>query len=128
MARLEVIADTFLALSSPVQHAAGALLQAGDRVRTAILARLHLNLRVATDTFAGTAISPLVPEAGWYLILRVPRTIGDEAIALDLLERGVVLHPGYFYDFTDEGYLVVSLLTPESQFRAGLETIVTVVG
>jgi aspartate/methionine/tyrosine aminotransferase len=62
-------------------------------------------------------------EAGWYAILRVPRVRSEEQWCLELLDRGVFVQPGYFYDFTGEAYLVVSLLTPPEELAQGLERL-----
>jgi hypothetical protein len=66
-------------------------------------------------------------EGGWYAVLRVPNTRSDEDWALALLEHGVYLHPGHFFGFATDGYLVVSLITPEPQFAEGVERIVATV-
>jgi len=71
-------------------------------------------------------VSRLKVEAGWYAVLRVPATRSDEELAIDLLEKHeVYLHPGHFYDFPGEGYMVVSLITPEQDFREGLRRVLS---
>ena len=68
-------------------------------------------------------------EAGWYAVIQVPATTGEEAIVLELLEQdGVLVHPGYFFDFPREAFLIVSLLPPVDQFRAGVERLFARVG
>jgi alanine-synthesizing transaminase len=68
-------------------------------------------------------------EAGWYAVLRVPALGRDEDLAVRLVEeRGVSVHPGYFFGFSGDGWLVVSLLGPEGDFRAGVQEICTAVG
>jgi aspartate/methionine/tyrosine aminotransferase len=75
-----------------------------------------------------TRVSRLEVEGGWYAILRVPALRSDEDLALELLEKhGVYVHPGHFYDFPGEGYLVVSLITPEPDFASGITRITSVV-
>jgi aspartate/methionine/tyrosine aminotransferase len=70
-------------------------------------------------------VTRLAVEAGWYAVLRVPGLQPQEETALDLLsERGVVVHPGGFFGFTGQGWLVVSLLTPLEEFKEGVEAIV----
>jgi len=55
------------------------------------------------------------------VILRVPATQTDEDLAIDLLRtEGVLVHPGHFYDFPNDGYLVLSLVTPTGIFRDGI--------
>jgi aspartate/methionine/tyrosine aminotransferase len=67
-------------------------------------------------------------EGGWYAVLRVPVIGSDEELALELLNtRGVYVHPGHFYDFPADGYLVVSLITPELRFAAGIEALVVLI-
>jgi alanine-synthesizing transaminase len=63
-------------------------------------------------------------EGGWYAVLRIPATRSDEDLAIELLEkRDVYLHPGHFYDFPKDGYLVVSLITPTQDFSEGLRRV-----
>ncbi len=126
--RLEVMCDTYLSVSTPVQMAAPALLEAGTRVREAIQARLHRNLAALRAALArDAAIALLEPEAGWSAVLRVPATIAEEALVLRLLEDAhVIAHPGYFFDFPAEAYLVVSLLTPPAAFDAALDRLLPI--
>jgi len=128
LARLEVIADTYLSVSTPVQLAAPKLLAKRDAVQRQILRRIQTNLnQLDTRLARGTPCSPLRAEGGWYAVLRVPNTRSDEDWALALLERGVYLHPGHFFGFAADGYLVLSLITPEPQFTEGVERIVETV-
>lgn len=126
MARLELIADTYLSVATPVQEAAPALLGAGTAVRDAIARRTRDNLaffRAALDR--QPAFELLAVEGGWYGILRVPRTQTEEEWALDLLaNRDVLVQPGFFYDFESEAFLVVSLLTAPEVFQEGVNRIV----
>jgi aspartate/methionine/tyrosine aminotransferase len=72
--------------------------------------------------------SRLQIEGGWYVTLQIPRTISDDDLAFELLQaRGVYLHPGHFYDFPKDGYLVVSLITPEAEFGAGLAAVLNMI-
>ncbi|HEY1694518.1 MAG TPA: pyridoxal phosphate-dependent aminotransferase [Polyangiaceae bacterium] len=129
LGRLEVVADAFLSVSSPVQHAVPRLLATRAPAEDAIRRRTRANLAFARSSVAGTAVSLLDAEGGWYATLRLPRTRSEEAWALALLEQDAVhVHPGHFFDFEDEAYLVVSLLTPEDTFRDGLHRIVARVG
>jgi len=115
---LELIADTFLSVSTPVQVAAPSLLERGASVRSAIQARVRANLAAARAIAASHPACDLLPvEGGWSAIVRVPATRGEEALVLDLLARErVLVHPGYFFDFEHEAFLVVSLLVPEAPF------------
>jgi aspartate/methionine/tyrosine aminotransferase len=125
LGRLEVIADAFLSVSTPVQHALPQLLASSPPVRAAILARTRANLSALGDALAGSAASVLDVEGGWYAPLRLPRTRTEEDWVLTLLEKDdVYVHPGHFFDFEDEAYVVVSLLTPESTLLEGIRRLV----
>jgi alanine-synthesizing transaminase len=123
--RLDVVADAFLSVSTPVQVALPALLEAGATVREHIRARLRQNLRAIEDAVAASDVTVRRPEGGWTCVLRVPSIDGPDALVLALLERGVLVHPGYFYDFAHDGYLVVSLLTPPQELDLGLHALTT---
>ncbi|MEO8595715.1 MAG: pyridoxal phosphate-dependent aminotransferase [Candidatus Solibacter sp.] len=121
---LEWIADTYLSVSTPVQCAAGQLLAAGKSVQRQIRQRSAANLAFARAALAGSPANILAVEGGWYITLQVPRTRSEEEWTLLLLERaGILVQPGYFYDFADEAYLVVSLLTAPGIFREGLTAL-----
>jgi len=125
LARLEIIADAFLSVGAPVQHALPALLASRAGVTAAIVARTRENLAFLRGALGGKATSVLDVEAGWYATLRVPGTRTEEQWTLALLEQdGVYVHPGHFFDFEREAYLVVSLLTPQAVFREGIERLV----
>jgi hypothetical protein len=125
MARLEIIADAFLSVGAPVQHALPALLESRAAVTAAIVSRTRDNLAFLRRTLEGKAASVLDVEGGWYATLRLPRIRGEEQWVLSLLEEdGVYVHPGHFFDFESEAYLVASLLTPEAVFREGIERLV----
>jgi len=122
--RLEWIADAYLSVSTPVQCAGPQLLAAGEQVRRQILRRTIANLALARSVFCGSAITILEVEGGWYITLRMPRIRSEEEWTLELLEQcGVLVQPGFFYDFEEEAYLVVSLLTPPEVLREGLARI-----
>lgn len=122
LARMEVIADTYLSMNAPVQLAAPALLEERHSVQQQLSSRVRENLTELDRQVAGSMVSRLIVEGGWYAVLRVPRVRSDEDFAIALLEREQVLvQPGYFYDFPSEGYIVVSLITPEATFREGLD-------
>jgi aspartate/methionine/tyrosine aminotransferase len=122
---LELIADTFLSVGTPVQVAAARLLSAGAAVRSAIHQRIRHNLtvlRAAARRFAACEVLPV--EGGWSAVIRVPSTRSEEQLVLDLLEREqIVVHPGYFFDFPRETYLVVSLLPEPRQFAPAVERV-----
>jgi alanine-synthesizing transaminase len=125
LARLEVIADAFLSVGTPVQHAAPVLLATARKTRDAIRARTAEHLAYLHARAEGSALSVLDVEGGWYATLRLPRTESEESWALSFLERdGVYVHPGHFFDFEEEAYAIVSLLTEPAVFREGIDRIV----
>lgn len=122
--RLEVIADTYLSVSSPVQLALPLLLAAGAAVRQQIAARLAGNLTRLRERLAAVdAISVRQPQGGWTAVLKTAVPDTPDALVEALLDEGVLVHPGYFYDFPHDGYLVVSLLAPPDEFAAGLDVL-----
>ncbi|HEY7390491.1 MAG TPA: pyridoxal phosphate-dependent aminotransferase, partial [Bryobacteraceae bacterium] len=116
--RLEWIADTYLSVGTPVQHAVARLLGAGELVQQQIRQRTAENLRFACQALAGSCANPLFVEGGWYLPLQVPRLRTEEQWTLDLLSHcHVLVQPGFFYDFESEAFLVISLLTEPAIFE-----------
>lgn len=121
--RLEMIADTYLSPSSVAQHALPGLLAMAEP-RLAIMERCARNLGVLSEACAGTAATVPRVEGGWYAPVRMPATRTDEEWAIDLLGDGVLVHPGYFYDFPDdEAWLILSLLAPSGDFDAGVDQL-----
>lgn len=109
--RLELIADTFLSVSTPVQRAAPALLARQPELQRAILDRVAGNRQRLEEAVRGSPVQLLHVEGGWYGVLRLPRLLPEEEWVLDLLaQEDVVVYPGYFFDFPEEAYVVVSLL------------------
>jgi alanine-synthesizing transaminase len=124
LSRLEMIADTYLSMNAPVQLAAPVFLEMRRGFQEQLMARVGTNLAELDQQLTKQKqCSRLRVEGGWYSILRVPATRSDEDLALELLEQGVSLHPGHFYDFYQDGYLVVSLITPERDFAEGIERV-----
>ena len=122
--RLEFAADTYLSVSTPVQVAAAALLAAGADIRRQIHHRITRNrTRLLDQTAAVPSCHVLHAEGGWYAILQVPSLGSEEELVVGLLSEGVLAHPGYFFDFPRESYLVVSLLVPELQFAEGTDRV-----
>jgi hypothetical protein len=123
--RLDLICDTYLSVSTPVQVAAPALIREGAIVREAILDRIRSNdstLRVMAAAFPSIEVLPC--EAGWSAVLRVPSTRTEESLVLELLEHDAVLiHPGFFFDFPHEAFLVGSLLPQPSMFTEGMQRV-----
>jgi alanine-synthesizing transaminase len=125
LARLEVIADTYLSLSAPSQHALPALLAQRHVMRPQVMTRIDANLQQMDHELSRQKlVSRLELEGGWYAVLRVPAVQSDEQLAIRLLdEHSVLVHPGHFYDFPEDGYLVVSLLAPTEDLSAGMKRL-----
>ena len=124
MERLELICDTYLAVATPVQLAAPALLQHGALVRAQIAARVVANYRELQSAVAGAPSCRVLPGAGgWSAVLQVPSLESEEDLVLRLLADGVLTHPGYFFDFPRESFLIVSLLPPEVVFGDGVSRV-----
>lgn len=119
--RLEVIADTYLSMNAPVQLAAPAMLAARESFQGQLMSRVRENLAAMDAQLARQSLcNRLDIEAGWYAVLRVPVSRSDEELAIELLQNcGVLVHPGHFYEFPGDGYLVLSLIAPEGDFREG---------
>jgi aspartate/methionine/tyrosine aminotransferase len=94
-------------------------------VRTAIRERVVANFRRLNALALGAAACRVLDaEAGWYAVVHVPTFGSEEDLVLELLAaHGVLVHPGYFFDFARESFLVLSLLTPPADFEAGVQTI-----
>jgi aspartate/methionine/tyrosine aminotransferase len=119
--RLEVIADTFLSMNAPVQCALTAWLKGREAIQQQIRGRTAANLAELDRQLSRLPeVSRLEVEGGWYAILRIPALQPDERTVLALLERGVWVHPGYFFGMPPSGWLVVSLLGPVAEFNRGV--------
>jgi alanine-synthesizing transaminase len=129
LARLEMIADTYLSLNAPIQLASPVLLQQRSGFQQQLVDRVRKNVAYLDIELAqAKKVTRLEVEGGWYAVLRIPATRPDEEFAIDLLEKhGVYLHPGHFYDFPGDGYLVISLITPEQDFSEGLRRLLAAV-
>jgi len=125
LARLEVVADTYLSVGTPAQRALPRLLARLPELQQPIAARVAGNLdRLRRRTAAPCPVTLLEPEGGWYATLQVPATATEEEHVTRLLEEdGVLVHPGYFFDFPREAYLVVSLLPPPDDFTAAIDRL-----
>jgi alanine-synthesizing transaminase len=130
MERLEVIADTYLSMNAPVQCAIPVLLDQRHAIQRQLLKRVKSNLaELDRQLESAKACQRLSLEGGWYSVLRVPVTRSDEELAIELVrEKSVLVHPGHFYDFPTDGYLVLSLITVADDFDAGIERLLQFVG
>ncbi len=121
--RLEFIADTYLSVNSMVQQAAPALFLYQEEIQQEILTRIRANESLLQLTFGLQACRR---EAGWYAIVTLPENMSDEDCCLDLLqEHSLIVHPGFFYDFAENNRIVISLISPETDFRQGLALLHT---
>jgi len=124
LSRLEFIADAFLSVGTPVQQAAPALLALGKPVREQIRRRVNANDALLREILKGRPEASIAPrEGGWNAVISLPAGSDDEEFSLNLLEsRGVLVQPGFLYDY-DDPVLVISLLTPPEEFRDGARRI-----
>ena len=129
-ARLEIIADTFLSMNAPVQLAAAVLLDQRKKIQPILRDRLRVNLAQLDRQLASyPSCTRLMVEGGWYIVLRVPALESDENLAVLLLRQvSVSVHPGHFYDFPNDGHIVLSLITEPENFREGIARLLQVVG
>jgi aspartate/methionine/tyrosine aminotransferase len=130
LARLEVIADTYLSVNAPVQLAMPVFLDQRRTFQEQLLARVRQNLsELDRQLSEQKACTRLAVEGGWYAVLRVPAIRSDEDLALELVKSsGVSIHPGHFYDFPSEGFLVLSLITPTEIFARGVAGTLQLLG
>jgi len=125
LARLEIAADTYLSVGTPVQQAAHDILARLPELQAPIAARVRLNLDTLTGLCHSESPATLLDvEGGWCAVLRVPATLSEEERVCRLVQdRGVLVHPGYFFDFGSEAYVVVSLLPDPETFGRGAEIL-----
>jgi aspartate/methionine/tyrosine aminotransferase len=127
--RLEIIADTYLSPNTPVQLATPTLLEDRGGFQKQVMARVRENLaELDRQLAAQKTCSRLAVEGGWYAVLRIPEVQTDEQFALEVLKtRDVYVHPGHFFDFPKDGYLVLSLISIEEQFAEGVRRILKMI-
>ena len=123
--RLELICDTYLSVSTPVQAAACDVIRSGAAIRAQIQSRVVGNyraLRRIADAYPSLEV--LQADGGWSAVVRVPATRSEEDLVLELLDRdGVLVHPGFFFDFPTEAFVVVSLLPEPARFADGVARV-----
>jgi len=124
--RLEVIADTYLSVNTPAQNALQQWLTLHSMIKGEVVKRLEANYAFVKEAIQKTpSCSCLNAEGGWYVIVKLPNCYSEEHWAMELLTKEhVFVHPGYFFDFYDEPYIVLSLLTPEAEFKEGVGRII----
>jgi len=128
--RLDLIADTYLSVGTPVQRAAAPLLEIGDSIRALIQARLRQNLEALRCAVAKVPSCRLLRrDGGWYAVIQIPAVVPEEERVVSLLaEDDVLVHPGFFFDFPKEAYLVLSLLPEPEAFREAIRRLLARVG
>lgn len=129
LARMEIIADTYLSVSAPMAHALPRLLEMRGAIQTQILQRVRSNLQFLDDALGDSSpVTRLKSAGGWYAVLRVPVTRTDEDWAVELLtQEYVFVHPGHFYDFGSDGHLVISLLPRPDLFQEGIRKVLQLI-
>ena len=127
--RLEVIADTYLSPNATVQLATPTFLELRSGFQNHLLARVRRNLAELDRQLSVQELcSRLEVEGGWYAVVRVPAARSDEELAIEFLTReDVYVHPGHFFDFATEGYLVLSLIAQEEEFAEGIRRVLSAV-
>lgn len=128
LARLEIVADTYLSVATPIQLALPRLLAQREVLQAPIHARIAANLDALRCALEGGPATLLHLEGGWSAIVRLPATRSDEEWALALLDAGIVVHPGYYFDVDLPACIVLSLLTPPDDLRAGLGVLGSLLG
>jgi alanine-synthesizing transaminase len=128
--RLELIADTYLSVGTPVQWAAAPLLALRESIQAQILQRVRGNLAyLGSQIGSDSPWRVLEPEGGWYAVIQAPRIHTEEDWVLTLLgEDHVLVQPGFFFDFESEAFLVANLLTPQEIFQEGIRRILARAG
>jgi aspartate/methionine/tyrosine aminotransferase len=122
--RLELILDTFLSVSTPVQAALPELLGIGKTIRGQIAGRVQRNARSLLELLRGSPAHPLHIEGSWSAIVQLPNTLSEDAWVARLIEdENVLVQPGFFYDMQAEPYIVASLITFPEDFDEGLRRI-----
>ncbi len=123
--RLELIADTFLSVGTPIQQALPELLQLCPQVTAAITARCRQNLALLERAVQASPVTLLRVEAGWCAVLRLPAVQSEEELVLGLLrDAQVLVQPGWYYDFESEPFAIVSLLSEPRVFDEGAARLV----
>ena len=125
LAAYEIVADTYLSVSTPIQVAAPSLIERGAAIRAQILARVRENLAALREQAAAhPSVGVLPVEGGWSAVLQVPAVRSEEALALALLEQDdVLVHPGYFFDFSTEAFVIVSLIVEPGRFAPAIARV-----
>jgi aspartate/methionine/tyrosine aminotransferase len=122
--RLEIIADTYLSASTILQSAVPGLLPLSGPIQSQIRCRVLENRKTLLRARGAEAPWDVLPsEGGWYAILRIPEARSEELVCLELLNKGVIVHPGYFFDFPSGNHLVVSMIPPREAFARGVEAL-----
>ncbi|MEI6437484.1 MAG: pyridoxal phosphate-dependent aminotransferase [Candidatus Omnitrophota bacterium] len=124
LARLEVITDTFLSVNTPVQHACIEWLPKAGVIQEQVMRRVTENLSFLNKTAVGGRAYVYPVDGGWYAVVRAELGLPEDEWAVRLLkDKGVYVHPGFYFDFETEGHIVLSLLTLPDIFRQGVPAL-----
>jgi len=125
--RFAWIADNYLSVATPVQHALDDVLRQGEAIQAQIQQRVLSNRHTLIKAFETLAeVDVLNADGGWYAVLRLPNIQDDETWALRLAHKhGVIVQPGFFYDFPIDAHIVLSLLPPPDMFTEGIARLRT---
>ncbi len=122
--RLELIVDTYLSVAGPVQAALPALLALAPARNVLISGRIKSNRAALERLLAAGSATLLRADAGWSAVVRLPHVMTEQAWVLSLLqEQGVLVQPGWFYDFAEQPVIVVSLLAEPDAFARGVQAL-----
>ncbi len=122
--RLEILLDTYLSVSTPVQRALPELLTLGAAIQRQTAGRVNRNRETVEAILRDSAAHPLHSEGGWSVIIKLPGTSSEDIWVNRLLEEeGVIVQPGYFFDMESEPYVVVSLITAPEVFDEGIRRL-----
>ena len=122
LARLDLVADSYLSVNSPVQRALPKLLELAPAFQRQVRERVGMNRDLLISLSTNQSQWRLLPsEGGWFAVIEIGEGLGEESTCLALLDQGVLVHPGYFFDFPRQGHLVLSLLPPAELFALGAQ-------
>ena len=122
LSRLDLVADSFLSVNGPVQRALPKLLELAPAFQRQVRERVAINREALKSLRSSQSRWRLLPsEGGWFGVIEIADALDEESTSLALLDRGVLVHPGYFFDYPQQGHLVFSLLPPPELFAEGAQ-------
>jgi len=122
---LEIIADTYLSVNTPVQNALSVWLEHAPQIQRQVISRVKQNIEWLSD-HVGDHTQLLNFQGGWYATLRIPAVKSEEEWVLEFLQEDhVLVYPGYFFDMTAGTHIVLSLLPPALIFQEALGRMIS---